>query len=111
MTMPNKTTTYLYAGSGSAVNATTSNGNTKITIAENTTVNSSVSVKGTGATTVTSDNKGVITINSTNTTYSAATSSTLGLIKLGSNTKQSVAAVTPTNISNRTYAVQTNDSG
>ena len=66
-------TTHLYVGSGTAANAATTNGNTKIAIADNSTVNNTVTIKGTGATTVTSDANGVITINSTdaNTTYSA----------------------------------------
>ena len=63
-------TTHVYAGSGTAANAATTNGNTKLTIADNTTVpstNGYVTIKGTGATTVTSDANGVITINSTDT--------------------------------------------
>lgn len=65
-------TTHLYAGSGTAANATTTNGNTKITVTDNTAVRNSVTIKGTGATTVVSDANGNITINSTdnNTTYS-----------------------------------------
>ena len=43
--------------------------------------------------------------------YSAATSSTLGLVKLGSNTVQSTAANSVTSTSSRTYAVQKNSSG
>jgi len=46
----------------------------------------------------------------TNTTYSTATTSTLGLIKLGSDTDQTVAANTVTATSGRTYAVQLNSS-
>ncbi|MBR2182957.1 MAG: hypothetical protein IJ858_05995 [Acidaminococcaceae bacterium] len=60
-------TTHLYAGSGSAANASTSNGNTKITVTDNSSVRNSVTVKGSGATTVTSDASGNITIASTNT--------------------------------------------
>ena len=71
-------TTHLYAGSGTAANAATTNGNTKITVVDNTTVRDSVVIKGTGATTVTSDASGNITINSTdnNTTYSNFTKAT-----------------------------------
>ena len=74
-------TTHLYAGSGTAANANTSNGNTKLTLADNSTVRESITIKGTGATTVTSSG-GVITINSTdnNTTYSAVTQSANGLM-------------------------------
>lgn len=46
----------------------------------------------------------------TNTTYSTATSSALGLIKLGSDTEQSVAANSVSSTSGRTYAVQLNSS-
>ena len=42
---------------------------------------------------------------------SAATSSTLGLVKLGSNTVQSTSANSVTNTASRTYAVQKNSSG
>lgn len=42
---------------------------------------------------------------------SAATSSTLGLVKLGSNTVQSTAANSVTSTSSRTYAIQKNSSG
>ena len=43
--------------------------------------------------------------------YSAATSSSLGLVKLGSDTVQSTAANGVTSTSSRTYAVQKNSSG
>ena len=43
--------------------------------------------------------------------YSAATSSSLGLVKLGSDTVQSTAANSVTSTSSRTYAVQKNSSG
>ena len=42
---------------------------------------------------------------------STATSSTLGLVKLGSNTVQSTSANSVTNTSSRTYAIQKNSSG
>lgn len=57
-------TTHLYAGTGAAANAETTNGNTKITVTDNTTVRNSVTVRGTGAASVSSDANGVITINS-----------------------------------------------
>ncbi len=47
----------------------------------------------------------------TNTTYSQATTSTLGLIKLGDATAQTVAANTVTATASRTYALQVNASG
>ena len=43
--------------------------------------------------------------------YSAATSSSLGLVKLGSDTEQTTAANGVTSTSSRTYAVQKNSSG
>lgn len=43
--------------------------------------------------------------------YSAATSSALGLVKLGSDTVQSTAANSVTSTSSRTYAVQKNSNG
>jgi hypothetical protein len=46
----------------------------------------------------------------TNTTYSAATSSALGLMKLEDDTEQSVAANSVTTVSGRTYGVQFNAS-
>lgn len=61
-------TTHLYAGSGTAANAATTNGNTKLTVVDNTTTRNSVTIKGTGGTTVTSDENGVVTINSVNKT-------------------------------------------
>lgn len=60
-------TTHLYAGDGTAANVATTNGNTKLSVTDNSTVRNSVTIKGTGATTVTSDANGVITINSTDT--------------------------------------------
>ena len=58
-------TTHLYAGSGTAANAATTNGNTKLTVVDNTTTRNSVTIKGTGGTTVTSDANGIVTIDST----------------------------------------------
>lgn len=61
---------------------------------------------------VDSNNKMVVNVPWTdaNTTYSAATSSTLGLVKLGSDTVQTVAAQSVSTTANRTYAVQKNSS-
>lgn len=73
-------TTHLYAGTGTAANAATTNGNTKLTITDNTTVRNSITLKGTGATTVVSDANGVITVNSTNTTYNVASTTANGLM-------------------------------
>lgn len=66
-------TTKLIAGaSNSTANAATSNGSTTLRLFDNSTARNTITIKGTGATTVTSDANGVITINSTdnNTTYS-----------------------------------------
>jgi hypothetical protein len=46
----------------------------------------------------------------TNTTYSTATTSTLGLVKLGNDTEQTVAANSVTDTVSRSYAVQLNSS-
>lgn len=69
-------TSHLYAGaSGATANAATSNGETHLSICDNSTSRNSVKITGSGATTVSSDANGVITISSTdnNTTYTAGT--------------------------------------
>ena len=62
-------TTSLWAGANNDTksNAETSNGNTYLKLFDDTTRRSTLNIKGTGATTVTSDANGVITINSTDT--------------------------------------------
>ena len=55
--------THLYVGSGTATNVATTNGYTKLTIADDTTVRDSITIRGTGKTSVISDTNGVITIN------------------------------------------------
>lgn len=50
------------------------------------------------------------TITAKDTTYGVATSSTLGLVKLGSDTKQTTAANAVSTTSGRSYAVQLNSS-
>ncbi len=52
----------------------------------------------------------LMTITSPNTEYSVATSSALGLIKLESDTEQSVAANAVTSTASRTYGIQLNSS-
>jgi len=71
-------TTHLYAGDGTAANKATTNGNTKVTITDNTTVRNSVTIRGTGTTIVTSDANGVITINSADSKTGTVTSITPG---------------------------------
>jgi|TARA_Y100000289_G_scaffold63457_1_gene74004 hypothetical protein len=52
----------------------------------------------------------VMTITSPNTEYSVATSSALGLVKLGSDTEQSTAGNTVTSTASRSYKIQLNSS-
>ena len=52
-----------------------------------------------------------VDINSVVTTSDTATSSTYGVVKLGSSTVQSTAANSVTNTASRTYAIQKNSSG
>jgi hypothetical protein len=68
------------ASATATANATATNGNVYLNLIENGAVRSKHKIAGTGATTVTSDSNGNITINSTNTTYSAATTSANGLM-------------------------------
>ena len=51
-----------------------------------------------------------MTITSPNTEYSVATSSALGLVKLGSDTEQSTAGNTVTSTASRSYKIQLNSS-
>lgn len=71
-------------------NAAATNGNVYLNVLDNTTVRDSHLIKGTGATTVTSDANGVITIKSTNTTYSnfvkSGTGAKAGLVPAPSTT-------------------------
>lgn len=77
-------TTRLYVGDGTAENKITTNGNTKITVTDNNNVRNYITLIGSGATTVSSDNNGKITINSTNTTYDTGTSA---ILNVGTNTE------------------------
>lgn len=74
-------TTHLKVGASATAtaNAAATNGNVYINALDNTTVRDSHKIVGSGATTVTSDENGVITINSTNTntTYSSGRGITL----------------------------------
>ena len=74
-------------GTGATANAAVSN--PYITIKDNSTYRGQVQLKGSGATSISSDANGVITISSTdnNTTYSAATTSAAGLMSAADKTK------------------------
>ena len=88
-------TTHLYAGTGTAEDAATTNGNTKLTVADNDTVSDSVTIKGTGDASVTSDSNGNIIINSkpyshptsgvTAGTYKSVTVNAQGHVTAGTN--------------------------
>lgn len=73
--------------SGTNTNSATTNGNTYIKITEQNIHMEGHLIKGTGATTVTSDSSGNITIDSTNTTYNDATTSSHGLMTAGDKTR------------------------
>jgi len=85
------------------------NGAGSITIA-NSAPDQTVALTGSGATTVTGTYPN-FTISSTNTTYSLATSTTLGLIELTSDTVQTTAANAVTSTASRTYGLQVNATG
>lgn len=72
------------ASATGTAHATATNGKMRINVLDNTTVRDSIIIQGTGATTVTSDASGVITINSAS--YSTGTTSTAGLTKLYTST-------------------------
>lgn len=75
------------ASATATANATATNGNVYLNLIENNAVRSKHKIAGTGATTVTSDSSGNITINSTNTTYGVATTSANGLMSSAMVTK------------------------
>ena len=56
------------------------NGNVKVNLVPNSGTTDSITIKGTGATSVTTDANGVVTVGSTNTTYRVATTSANGLM-------------------------------
>lgn len=70
-------TTRLYVGDGTAENKITTNGNTRITVTDDNNVRNYITLIGSGATNISSDDNGKITINSTNTTYNIGDSATL----------------------------------
>ena len=60
-------TTHLYAGDGTAANVATTNGNTKLTAVDNSTVRNTVTLQGSNNVSVSSDANGVVTIDGTHT--------------------------------------------
>ena len=72
--------------------------------------NSSVNITQGANVTLTRNSASQITIAATNTTYEAATSTTLGLVELFSDTVQGVAAGQVTTTPDRTYGIQLNSS-
>lgn len=106
-------TTHLYVGaSNGSTNAATTNGNTYLMVLDNSTVRDRKLIKGTGATTVTSDKNGNITINSTdtNTTYSVASQSANGLMSAADKKKlDGIAAGAQVNPNLSNYMTLTGD--
>jgi hypothetical protein len=92
---------------GSGISVT--NGAGSITIA-NSAPDQTVALTGAGATSITGTYPN-FTISSVNTTYSLASSTVLGLIKLGSDTQQTVASNAVTATASRSYALQINAAG
>ena len=113
-------TTKLYVtGSTGTANAQTSNGATYLRLFDDNTNRASIKITGTGATKVSSDSYGVITINSTdnNTTYSASTGLSLSndnKFSLKTATKSEIGGVKSSDtgtVANRDYKVQINGDG
>ena len=108
-TVTDTNTTYTLDGSG-----TTNSVNIELVAGGSGSGTDSINVVGSGATTVAWDEANQrITISSTDndTTYSTATTSTNGLVKLGDGTTQTTAANAVTTTASRSYAVQLNGSG
>jgi len=108
-------TSHLYAGASNGnANAATTNGNTYLIICDNSTARDRRLIKGTGATTVTSDANGNIIINSTdnNTVYTHPTTSGNKHIPSGGSSGQILrwsadGTATWGNDNNTTYSVAT----
>lgn len=75
------------ASSTATANAAASNGSVYLNVLDNSNVRNSHNIVGSGATTVVCDANGKITISSTNTTYSAATTSAAGLMSASDKSK------------------------
>ena len=75
------------ASATATANAAATNGNVFLNVMDNTTIRDSHKVVGSGATSVTSDANGNITISSSNTTYNDATQSAHGLMSVADKKK------------------------
>jgi hypothetical protein len=95
---------------GTGISVAHGNGSSQDPIITNSAPDQVVALTGAGATSI-SGTYPNFTITSVNTTYLQATSTTLGLIELGSDTAQTVAANAVTATASRTYALQVNAAG
>ena len=86
-------TSHLYAGSGTAANAATTNGNTKLTVADNSTVRNTVTIQGSNNVSVSSDANGVITIDGSHNHDAVYMKATAGTKNLASNTETTIGTV------------------
>jgi hypothetical protein len=98
----------LQAGTG--ISIAHGNGSSQDPIITNSAPDQTVALTGGGATSI-SGTYPNFTISSVNTTYGAATSTVPGLIELGSDTAQTVAANAVTATASRSYALQVNAAG
>lgn len=98
----------LQAGTG--ISIAHGNGSSQDPIITNSAPDQTVALTGAGATSI-SGTYPNFTITSVNTTYSAATSTVPGLIELGSDTAQTVAANAVSATASRSYALQVNAAG
>jgi hypothetical protein len=95
---------------GTGISVAHGNGSSQDPVITNSAPDQTVSLTQGGATTITGTYPN-FTISSVNTTYSQATSTTLGLIELGSDTVQTVAPNAVSATASRSYALQLNSAG
>jgi hypothetical protein len=95
---------------GTGISVAHGNGSSQDPVITNSAPDQVVSLTGAGATTITGTYPS-FTVSSVNTTYSQATSTTLGLIELGSDTVQTVAPNAVSATASRSYALQLNSAG
>lgn len=98
----------LQAGTGISIDH--GNGSSQDPVITNSAPDQTVALTGAGATSI-SGTYPNFTITSVNTTYGAATSTVPGLIELGSDTAQTVAANAVSATASRSYALQVNAAG